>query len=63
MEFPALCQLNPGDGTGLLPAAEIFLEVKDIALCAGHIQFFWIDDSTHDFSPRRAVKIENKFLI
>ena len=63
MEFPALCQLNPGDGTGLLPAAEIFLEVKDIALCAGYIQFFWIDYSTHDLSARVDVKIENKFLI
>ena len=43
MEFSAFIDLYAGDGTALLPAAEIFLKVKDITRGTGYIQFFRID--------------------
>jgi hypothetical protein len=47
MEFLASVHLNAGNGTGLPSTAEVFLQVKDISLCTGHVQFFGIDDSAH----------------
>ena len=63
MELFAFIHLYAGNGTGLPSAVEIFLEVKDIPLCTGNIQFFWINDSAHDRVFRVAVKLENKILI
>jgi len=43
MEFSAFINLYAGNGTALLPAAEIFLKVKDVTQGTGYIQFFRID--------------------
>ena len=61
--FPAFNQLYPCDGAGMLPAAEILLEVKYIPCRTGHIQFLGVYDSFHDRSFRLAVKLGNFFLI
>lgn len=63
MIFPAFYQLYPGDGAGMLPAAEILLEVKYISCRTGHIQFLGVYDSFHDRGFRLAVKLGNIFLI
>lgn len=63
MIFPAFYQLYPGDGAGMLPAAEILLEVKNVTKGAGHIQFLGVYDSFHDRGFRGGVKLGNIFLI
>ena len=63
MIFPAFHQLYPGDGAHMFPAAEILLEVKNIACRAGHIQFLGVYDSFHDRGFRLAVNLGNFFLI
>jgi hypothetical protein len=47
LELSALHHFNSCYGTGMSSATEIFLEIKNIAQCTGHVQFFWIYNLFH----------------
>ena len=59
MKFLAFSYFNAGNGPGMFSAAEIFLEIKNIAQCTGHIQFLRIDEFFHRKDINVQVKLEN----
>jgi hypothetical protein len=48
LQFLTFLHFNPGNGSTLFATAEKFLQVKNVAHCAGHIQFLGIYDSWHE---------------
>jgi len=62
MVLPAFCQFNSRYGTGMLSAAKKFLEIKNIAHCTRHIQFFWIYKLFHVGEIEVFLKVEIKIL-